>query len=152
MDIYVRLKELQLELPRPTPPGGEYVKVKPSGNYLYVSGQGPNGTGAYEYMGKLGTDLTLEEGKAAARNCAINILSCLHEYLGDLNRVKNVVKLTAFVASAPGFGQQPQVVNAASEIFIKVFGEKGCHARSAIGTNELPGNIPVEIEAIIEIE
>ncbi|MGL5514753.1 MAG: RidA family protein [Sporomusa sp.] len=151
MDVYENLKEMNLEVPSPQPKGGIYTKVKQVGNLLYVSGQGPTSNGEALYRGKLGRELTLEEGQQAAAVCAMNILSCLHEYLGDLNRVKNVVKLLAFVSGTDEFAEQPQVINGASSLFLKAFGEHGEHARSAIGTNALPGNIPVEIEAIIEI-
>lgn len=151
MDVYENLKVNNLQLPLPPPKGGVYTKVKQAGNLLYVSGQGPAIGGKPVYTGKVGGELSLEEGQEAAAVCAMNILSCLQEYLGDLNRVKNVVKLLAFVASADGFGEQPKVINAASSIFENVFGEKGKHSRSAIGTSELPGNIPVEIEAIVEV-
>lgn len=151
MDVYENLKNKNLQLPSPPPEGGVYTKVKQVGNFLFVSGQGPTFEGKPLFMGKVGKEISLEEGQEAATVCAMNILSCLHEYLGDLNRVKNVVKVLAFVASAEGFGEQPKVINSASSLFEGVFGEKGKHARSAIGTSELPGNIPVEIEAIIEV-
>lgn len=151
MDVYENLEKRNLSLPLPPPEGGIYTKVKQVGNILYVSGQGPTFEGKPLYTGKVGGEISLEEGQEAARVCAMNIMSCLQEYLGDLNRVKNVVKLLAFVASAEGFGDQPKVINAASGLFEDIFEEKGKHARSAIGTNELPANIPVEIEAIIEI-
>lgn len=151
MDVYENLEKKNLSLPLPPPEGGIYTKVKQVGNILYVSGQGPTFEGKPLYTGKVGGEISLEKGQEAARVCAMNIMSCLQEYLGDLNRVKNVVKLLAFVASAEGFGDQPKVINAASGLFEDIFEEKGKHARSAIGTNELPANIPVEIEAIIEI-
>ena len=150
MDVYENMKKHNLEPIVNTPVGGEYVKVKQCGNMLYVSGQGPLADGKPVYTGKLG-ELSLEQGQEAARICALNILGCLHAYLGDLNKVKNVVKLLAFVASEDGFSSQPQVINKASEVFIQAFGENGRHARSAIGTNILPGNIPVEVEAVFEI-
>lgn len=151
MDVYENLEKRNLSLPPSPPEGGIYTKVKQVGNILYVSGQGPTFKGKPLYIGKVGGEISLKEGQEAAEVCAMNIMSCLHEYLGDLNKVKNVVKLLAFVASAEGFGEQPKVINAASGLFEDIFGEKGKHARSAIGTNELPANIPVEIEAIIEI-
>lgn len=152
MDVYDNLKAKNLQLPTPPPEGGIYTKVKQVGNLLFISGQGPNLDGKPVCVGKVGAEVSLKEGQEAAAVCAMNLLSCLQEYLGDLNRVKNVVKLLAFVASADGFGEQPKVINAASSLFEEVFGERGRHARSAIGTSELPGNIPVEIEAIIEIQ
>jgi enamine deaminase RidA (YjgF/YER057c/UK114 family) len=151
MCVYENLKKLNLELPAPPPPGGVYVPVKQVGNLLFTAGQGPTVDGKPIYTGKLGKDLTIEQGQEAAKVVALNMLSVLHQHLGDLNRIKNVVKLLGLVASAPGFGEQPRVVNAASQLLVDVFGEKGRHARSAIGTNELPGNIPVEIEGIFEV-
>lgn len=129
MDVYINLQNNNLQLPPPPPEGGIYTKVKQVGNMIYISGQGPNLNGKPVYVGKVGGEVSLEEGQEAAVICALNILSCLEEYLGDLNRVKNVVKLLAFVASAQGFGEQPKVINAASSLFEKVFGEKGRHAR-----------------------
>lgn len=151
MDVYENLKNKNLQLPAPPPEGGIYTKVKQVGNLLFISGQGPNLDGKPLCVGKVGKEISLEEGREAALVCAMNILSCLDEYLGDLNRIKNIVKLLGFVASAEGFGDQPKVINAASSFFEDIFGERGKHARSAIGTSELPGGIPVEIEAIIEI-
>jgi enamine deaminase RidA (YjgF/YER057c/UK114 family) len=151
MDAYENLRKLGLELPPPPPPGGLYVPVKQIGNMLYTSGQGPTRDGKPLITGKVGAELSIEEGQRAARLCVLNLLSVLHAYTGDLNRIKNAVKVLALVASAPGFGQQPLVVNGGSQLLIDVFGDRGKHCRSAMGTSELPGNIPVEIEAIFEI-
>jgi len=151
MNVYENLEKLGLTLPVPPAIGGIYVPVKQVGNLLYTSGQGPSVNGKPAYTGKLGQDLTIEQGQEAARITILNTLSVLHTYLGDLNKIKNVVKLLGFVASAPNFGDQPKVINGASQLLIDIFEENGAHARSAIGTNELPGNIPVEIEAIFEI-
>lgn len=118
---------------------------------LYTAGQGCKRDGILVYKGKLGQDLTIEEGREAARISIINCLAILKGYLGDLDRIKQVVKLLGFVASAPGFDQQPYVMNGASEFLIELFGDKGRHARSAIGVNELPFGTPVEIEMIVEI-
>jgi len=150
MSVYENMEKYKLEMITDTPVGGEYVKVRQCGNLLYVSGQGPIINGIPVCTGKLG-ELSIEQGQEAARICALNILGCLHEYLGDLNKVKNIIKLLAFVACTDDFNLQPQVVNEASKVFIQVFGGNGKHARSAIGTNNLPGNIPVEVEAIFEI-
>ncbi len=151
MDIYEKLKKLNIELPPPPPRGGQYVPVKQVSNILYTSGVGPLVNGESPFKGLLGKELTEEDGKEAARLAIINLLSLVHHYWGDLNKIKNVVKVLAFVASNNGFDRQPAIINAASEILISVFGEKGKHTRSAIGTNQLPGNIPVEIEVIFEI-
>lgn len=152
MSVYKRLQELGIALPPPPPLGGLYTPYKRVGNLVYTAGQGPIVDGNPVMTGKLGAELTIEQGQEAARICAVNILSIMHKYLGDLNKITNVVKLLAFVASTPQFFDQPQVINDGSKLFLDVFGENGRHARSAIGTNVLPGNIPVEIEAIFEVK
>ena len=152
MDVYGRLNELGIKLPQPAKVMGLYVPVKIIGNMAYVSGQGPLVDGKLTCIGKVGKDVTIEQAQAAARQIALNTLAALHEYVGDLNRVKAVVKVLGFVASADGFGEQPAVMNGFSQVFIDVFGENGRHARSAIGTNELPSNISVEIESAFLIE
>ena len=151
MDIYSKLKELNITLPDLPPKGGIYKPVRQVGNLLYVSGQGATIKGIPEFVGKVGAERTLEEGQQAARLCALNALATLEDYLGDLNKIKSVVKTLAFVASAPGFNSQPKVVDGASGLYRDIWGEDGVGARSAIGTNELPGNITVEIEYIFEI-
>jgi enamine deaminase RidA (YjgF/YER057c/UK114 family) len=151
MDYENRIKELGLELPTPTPPMGAYLKAVRSGNLLFLSGHGPQKDGMIQYRGKVGKDLALEEGCAAARLVALNCLSTIRAELGSLNRLHRVVKVLGFVNSAPGFTDHPKVINGASELLIEVFGENGRHARSAVGMAELPGNIAVEIEMIVEI-
>ena len=146
-----RVKELGLNLPQPTPPMGAYVKAVRTGNLLFLSGHGPHQDGVAKYRGKVGKDVTLEEGYAAARLTMLNCLSTIRMELGTLNRVKRVVKVLGFVNSAPGFTDQPKVVNGGSELLIELFGDAGRHARSAVGMAELPGNIAVEIEMIVEI-
>jgi enamine deaminase RidA (YjgF/YER057c/UK114 family) len=152
MNVNDRIRELGLTLPAPAPVGGVYTPVRQCGRQLYVSGQGPSVAGKRLFTGKVGGDLTLEQGQEAAKVCALNLLAAVQAYVGDLNRVAGVVKVLALVASAPGFGSQPAVINAASQLLVDVFGEKGRHARSAMGTSDLPGNIPVEIEAIFELK
>ena len=152
MDIYARLKELNITLPEPPPKGGIYKPVKQVGNMLYISGQGATEKGVPVYTGQVGAESTLEQGQAAARLCALNALSTMENYLGDLNKVKSLIKMLGFVASAPGFNQQPAVINGASQLLADIFGEEnGIGVRSAIGTNELPGGITVEIEFIFEV-
>ena len=151
MDIYSKLKELNITLPELPPRGGIYKPVKQVGNLLYVSGQGATVKGIPEIVGKVGAERTLEEGRQAARLCALNALSTLEDYLGDLNRIKSVVKTLGFVASAAGFNDQPKVIDGASSLYQEIWGEDGVGARSAISTNELPGNITVEIEFIFEV-
>ena len=122
-----------------------------TGNLLYLSGVGPNWAGT-TWNGQLGKDYTTEQGYEAARGCALNLLSAVKSAVGELDRVKQVVKLLGMVNSAPGFSEQPQVVNGCSDLLVELFGERGQHARSAVGMAGLPGNIPVEIEMIVEVE
>ena len=150
MDVYAKLKELNLTLPQPPNPG-MFKLVRQMGNCLYVSGQGPTKDNVPVYTGKVGSERTLEEGVEAAKMCALNALACLHAFLGDLNKIKGLVKTLGLVQSADGFSQQPQVINGASAVFKDIWGEDGLGARSAIGVNELPGNISVEVEFIFEI-
>lgn len=154
MCIYERLKELGIEIPKPSTPLGVYFPAKEFGEkFIYISGQGPTVDGKPLYVGKVGKEVSLEEGQEAAYACMINVLSVLNEKIKDLNRVKNVVKILGFVACTDNFYDHPKVINAASQLLVDIFGEEiGKASRSAIGTNALPGNFPVEIEAIFEIE
>ena len=153
MNVYSRLEELHLELPAPPPRGGIYTPVKQVGSLLFVSGQGPTEKGIPLVTGKVGATVDIEQGQQAARLCVLNALSSLHEYLGDLNRIDCLVKILAFVASAPGFNQQPKVIDGASQLLRDLWGEeRGVGARTAVGTNELPGNIAVEIEFIFALK
>ena len=151
MTIDERLIELGITLPDLPKPIGAYVLSVQTGNLLYTSGIGPQEHGQFPYQGRVGAELSLEEGQAAARLCMLNLLSLIRQAAGSLDRVARVVKVLGFVASAPGFGDQPRVMNGASELLLQVLGERGKHARSAIGVNELPGHIPVEIEMIVEL-
>ena len=151
MLVEKRIAELGITLPEMSPPGAMYIPVKQIGNALFVSGQVPFVNGVMKYPGYVGDSVTLEEAQDAARICIINMLAAVRHYLNDLDKVKNIVKLQAFVNSKTGFNQQHIVVNAASQLLYDVFGEKGRHARTAVGTNQLPMNAPVEIEAIFEI-
>jgi len=150
MDVYSKLKELNLVLPELPASIGIYKRVRQAGNCLYLSGQVSNKDGVM-VAGKVGSERTVEEGQEAAKLCALNALSALHEHLGDLNKIKGVIKTLAFIQSADGFSQQPVVANGASGLFKEIWGEDGVGARSAIGVNELPGNASVEIEFIFEI-
>jgi len=123
-----------------------------TGKLVYTSGQGCKRAGQLVYQGKLGKDITIEEGYDAAKIAIINALAILQGHLGSLDKIKRIVKLLGFVACVPEFDQQPKVINGASDLLLEIFGEKGQHARSAIGTNALPSNIPVEIEMIAEVE
>jgi len=154
MDVYEQLKELGIELPAPPPPGGIYSPtIEFNGNLVYTSGVGPTDpTGAPMFTGRLGEDLSIEQGQEAARLTMLNLLGLLHTNLGDLRRINRIVKLLGFVASANDFYSQPQVMNGASRLLLDVFGEPaGKPARSAIGVNVLPINIPVEIELLLEL-
>ena len=151
MDVYARLKELNLTIPELPAIGGIYKPVRQAGNCLYVSGQVSAITGGQAFTGKVGSERTVEEGQEAARVCVLNALSHLHNFLGDLNKIKGVIKTLAFVQSADGFSQQPTVINGASGLLRDIWGEDGVGVRSALGVNELPRNVSVEIEFIFEI-
>ena len=146
-----RLKELNIRLPDPPEPVANFVPVVRSGNLLFLSGQGPTQDGVPVLTGKVGADLSEKEAYQAARLCILNSLAVVKAEVGDLGAVKRIVKLLGFVASAPGFARQPYIINGASDLLAEVFGERGRHARSALGTSELPFNIPVEIEMIVEV-
>ncbi|HQN29009.1 MAG TPA: RidA family protein [Mesotoga sp.] len=146
-----RIKELGIELPPSSPPGAMYVPVKRLGRALFVSGQVPMKDGRPIYTGKVGSERSIEYAQEAARLCVINMLAAVREYLGDLDRVADIVKLQAFVNSETGFTNQHIVANAASQLLYDIFGEAGRHTRTAVGTNQLPMDFTVEIEAIIEI-
>ncbi len=151
MLVEERIQNLGIELPEGSAPAAMYVPVKQLGNALFVSGQIALKEGKLLYPGKVGSDLTLEEAQESARACVINMLAAVKAYLGDLDKVKNVVKVQAFVSSAPGFEKQHIVVNAASQLLFDAFGEAGRHARTAVSTNQLPMNASVEVEAIFEV-
>jgi enamine deaminase RidA (YjgF/YER057c/UK114 family) len=147
-----RLQELGVSLPSPAVPVAAYVPCVRTGNLVYVSGQVPVVDGKPSHLGHLGDDVDVEGGRAAARICAVNVLAALKAELGELSRVRRVVKVTGFVASTPGFTDHPKVVNAASELFGDAFGDAGRHARAAVGVAALPLGVPVEVEAIVEVE
>jgi enamine deaminase RidA (YjgF/YER057c/UK114 family) len=150
--VDARLQALGLELVTPGPPPGPIVRAKRSGPWLFLSGQGPAALGSNPTRGRIGGDLSLEEGQQAARIVTLGLLGSIREALGTLDRVASVVKMTAFVNCAPGFDKLSQVSNGASELLVEVFGaEVGKHARSAVGAAELPNGYPVEIELIVEV-
>lgn len=146
-----KLKELGITLPEVAKPLAAYVPAVRSQNMVYVSGQLPSVGGKPVAIGKVGAELTPEQGKEAARVAGINALAALASVAGGLDAVARIVKVTGFVASAPGFTGQPAVVNGASELFGQVFGEAGLHARAAVGVAELPLGVPVEVELIAEL-
>ena len=144
------LKQKNIELPLPTTPVANYVPAVRVGNLLFLSGSGPDPSTP---RGKVGKDLSLEQGYQAARATGLSILATVRATLGSLDRVKRIVKVLGMVNSAPGFTDQPKVINGFSDLMVEVFGEAiGKHARSAVGMTELPFNIPVEIEVILEVE
>jgi enamine deaminase RidA (YjgF/YER057c/UK114 family) len=150
--IEKRLTELNIVLPKVQPPIASYVNAVRTGNLIFLSGKGPTAADGKFISGKVGVDLTLEEGKAAARNTGLNLLASLKGEIGDLDKVKRIVKVLGMVNCPADFTQQPQVINGFSDLMVEVFGEKGKHARSAVGVGSLPSNIPVEIEMIVEVE
>ncbi|HLS90350.1 MAG TPA: RidA family protein [Limnochordia bacterium] len=147
-----RLKELGIELPKPPKPLAAYVPAVRAGDLVFISGQAPMRDGKPVYTGRVGADLTLEEGYEAARLVMINALAVLKEEIGSLDNVERIVKVLGWVNSAPDFTQQPQVINGASELLEQVFGERGKHARSAVSAHTLPFNIAVEIEMIVQVK
>ncbi len=145
-----RLAELGIALPEVVAPLAAYVPAVRTGNLVYTAGQLPLQAGQLAGTGKVGAQVSLEEGKAMARICALNALAAVDSLVG-IDAVTRVVKVVGFVASAPGFNGQPSVVNGASELLAEVFGEGGAHARSAVGVSELPLDAPVEVELIVEV-
>lgn len=145
------LERKGIVLPDLPPLAGKYRRITQVGTLLFVSGQGPIVDGKAAVQGKLGETRTVEEGQHAARLCTLNALSILKLYLGDLDRIKQFVKILGFVSSANGFVEQPKVMDGATTLLEELFGENGIAARSAIGTSQLPGDISVEIEFIVEI-
>lgn len=149
--IEKRLLELGVELPTPAAPAANYIPSVQTGNLLMLSGQLPIKDGKLMAMGQLGQELGVEAGKLAAKWCAVNVLAQAKTALGDVERIGRIVKITVFVASAPDFSEQHLVANGASDFLVAALGERGKHARSAVGMASLPMNAPVEVEAIIEI-
>ena len=148
-----RLAELGMTIPAPAKPVANYVGWVKAGNLVFTAGQVPLKDGKIEYQGKVGTDYSVEEANKAARLCAVNVIAQLKDACGgNLDRVKRIVKLVGFVNGAPDFANHPEVVNGASDVMVEVFGDKGKHARSAVGSGSLPRNVAVEVEAVAEIE
>ena len=155
MTIEAKLKDLGLQLPPSPKPAANYVPCVRAGDLLFLSGHGPTRVENGEtriVRGKVGRDLTIEEAYAAARTTTLNLLRTVKDAAGDLGRVKRVVKLLVLVNSAPGFVDQPKVANGASDLLVELFGDRGRHARSAVGAAELPFDMAVEIEAVFEVE
>lgn len=152
VDPEERIRTLGIQLIPPTAPIANYVKVVESGNLLFLSGHGPDKPDGSQVKGKVGVDLTLEQGQEAARYTAISLISTLKAHVGDLNRVKRVVRVMGLVNCDASFTQQPQVMNGCSNLLVDVFGENGKHVRTSVGTNALPNNIAIEIEMIVELK
>jgi enamine deaminase RidA (YjgF/YER057c/UK114 family) len=146
------LKALGITLPAPGAPIANYVNAVQTGNLLFLAGKGPTGPDGKDIVGKLGRDMTVAQGYQAARAVAINHLAVLKAELGDLRRVKRIVKVFGMVNSDPAFTQQPAVINGYSDLLVAIFGDKGKHARSAVGMAALPNGIAVEVEMIVEID
>ena len=148
-----RLEQMGITLPEPQAPVANYVPAVRTGDLLFLAGSGPaRGADGKVTLGKLGRELSVEQGYESARLVGLNLIVRLKAELGDLGRVKRVVKLLCMVNSAPDFTEQPAVANGCSDLLVEVFGERGRHARSAVGMSSLPSNIPVEIEMIVEVE
>ena len=150
MSASARLAQLGVAIPETAAPLASYVPAVRTGNLVYTSGQLPIKDGKLARTGKVGADVSPEDGKALARVCALNALAAVHSLVG-IDAVTRVVKVVGFVASAPGFNGQPGVVNGASDLLGQVFGDQGAHARSAVGVSELPLDAPVEVELIVEV-
>jgi enamine deaminase RidA (YjgF/YER057c/UK114 family) len=151
MQVELKLTEMGLSLPKAPEPVATYLPAVQVGDLLFLSGTTCYQDGKFLYTGRVGAELTLEQGYLAARQTALNLLSVIKTALGDLDRVERVVKLNGYVNSALEFDRQPEVINGASDLLVKVFGERGRHARTSIGVNVLPGNIPVEIEMVLQV-
>lgn len=152
LEAEARLNELGLTLLEPPRPIGAYLPAARVGELLFLSGTTCYvGGGAVLYTGRVGAELSPEQGYAAARQAALNLLSVVKSILGDLDRVERVVKVNGYVNSAPDFDRQPEIINGASELLENVFGERGRHARTSIGVSDLPGHIPVEIEMVVQV-
>ncbi len=152
MRIEARLEELGITLPPMSPPAGTYAQAVRTGNLLYLSGKGPRNEDGSQPVGKVGAEISIEEAYQHARSVGLMLLTVMKDTLGDLDRVKQVVKVLGMVNTTPDFGDQPKVINGCSDLFVEVFGDAGRHARSAVGMNSLPSGIPVEIEVIVEVE
>ena len=147
-----KIEELGIQLQKPVKPVANYVTTVQTGNLVFTSGHGPIGDDGQLILGQLGTDMDIEGGYQAARAVGIGLLSTLKATLGSLDRIKKVVKLVGFVNSSADFKDRPAVVNGASDLFVEIFGDKGRHARSAVGMVQLPDGIAVEVEMIVEVE
>jgi len=151
MPVEAKLRELGFSLPDPPKPVAAYLPAVRVGDLLFLSGTTCYEDGKFLYTGRVGSDLTVEQGYIAAQKTALNLLSVIKATLGDLDQVERVVKLNGYVNSASDFDQQPLVINGASELLEQIYGERGRHARTSVGVSDLPGHIPVEIELIVQV-
>lgn len=151
-NVEKKLEEMKIKLPKPPAPAANYVPFTKIGNMLVVSGQITMGENGPEYIGKIGETLNTQDGVEAAKLCAINILAQAKQALGELDRIKQVIKIQGFVNATAEFTEHPQVINGASDFLVEVLGENGKHARAAVGMSSLPLGVAVEIDAIIEFE
>ena len=149
--IDARLEQLQVVLPAATKPVANFVPCVQTGNLLFVSGQIPTWNGELRYVGRVGAEISVDDARAAARLCALNVLAQARAFLGTLDRVKQVCQLLGFVNAVPGFIHHPAVVNGASDLLVEVFGESGKHSRFAVGAGSLPFNVAVEVAAVLEL-
>ena len=153
METEARIKELGITLPALPSPAGNYVHWVKTGNLLFLSGKGPyNEDGSRPKTGKVGAEVSTEDAYKQARSVGLTLITVMKDAVGDLDKVKRVVKVLGMVNCAPDFGEQPKVINGCSDVFVEVFGDRGRHARSAVGMGGLPGGIAVEIEVIVEVE
>ncbi len=151
MEVEAKLEKLGLTLPEVRTPAFNYIPTRRSGNTLYVAGHGPFKEGKLAYRGKVGRELTVEQGADAARITMLNCLASIKAAIGDLDKVSQVLRVFGMVASEEGFSQQPLVINGASDLLVELYGDRGRHARAAVGLFMLPGGMPVEIEMIVEV-
>lgn len=151
-DVEERLQEMGIELGEPSAPTANYVKAVQTGDHIFLSGHGPDKPDGGIMTGKVGEELSVEEGQKAARLTGISMLATLKQELGDLNQVEQIVKVTGMVNASPTFTQQSEVVNGFSDLMTEVFGNRGKHARAAVGMGSLPGNIPIEVDMVVEID
>ena len=152
MKVEMKIKEMGIELPSAGTPVANFVPAVRTGNLVFLSGHGPGRYDGTPIKGKVGADLNLDEGYEAARQVALVLLASLKAEIGDLDKVRRIVKLLGMVNCKPDFVDQPKVINGASDLLVEIFGDKGKHARSAVGMNALPMNIAVEIEMIVEVQ
>ena len=152
MDVEQKLKEMGLVLPQPSTPIANFVTSVRTGNLLFISGHGPFQDGRTKTSGRVGGDLSMEEGRQVAENVALNCLATIKAAIGDWHRVRRFVKVLGMVNCTEDFKDQPKVINGCSDLLVRLFGDSGKHARSAVGMQSLPNNIPVEIEMIVEVD